>query len=98
MAAGLVEPARAGARDVGEVLARAAYLEEAAVAAFLDLAAQVEAHGAPAGLVKRLRRAAEDEVRHAGLYSECAARQGAKLPPIPDELKIKPIAEDQIAA
>jgi rubrerythrin len=29
-----------------------------------------------------------DEARHAKLYSECAERQGAKLPPIPAELRL----------
>src|SRR5579862_4487052 len=52
------------ARSVGELLARAAYLEGASVTAFRDLATQVAAHRAPRALVRALRDAARDEVRH----------------------------------
>lgn len=80
--AGLVEDAGGGPGSIGEVLARAAYLEAAAVHAFLDLAAQVERHGAPAPLVKRLRRAAHDEVRHARDVGALARARGAEPPPV----------------
>lgn len=44
------------AETTGDALARAAYLEEASVAAFLDLAAQLEAHRAPRQILRALRR------------------------------------------
>jgi rubrerythrin len=80
--AGLVPQADAGARSVGEVLARAAYLEAAAVDAFRDLAGQLEAHGAPAALVKRLRRAAREEVRHARDVGALARARGGVPAPV----------------
>jgi rubrerythrin len=80
--AGLVEHADAGARSIGEVLARAAYLEAAAVDAFRDLAVQLEAHGAPPSLVKRLRRAARDESRHARDVGALARARGAEPAPV----------------
>ncbi|HEY1954931.1 MAG TPA: ferritin-like domain-containing protein [Polyangiaceae bacterium] len=57
----------AGARAdaVGDWLARAAYLEAAAVDAFAILAAELGAHGAPRALVRAAERAGADEVRHA---------------------------------
>jgi hypothetical protein len=65
-------------RTVGDVLARAAYLEAASVAAFLDLATQIEGHGAPRALVRSLRRAARDEVRHARDVAALARARGAE--------------------
>jgi hypothetical protein len=79
--AGLVEPASAEARSFGEVLAHMAYLEAAAIDAFLDLATQVEAHGAPASLVARLRQAAGEEIRHARIMGELARARGAEPRP-----------------
>ena len=67
------------ARTVGEVLARAAYLEAASVTAFVDLATQVAAHGAPRALVRALRRAARDEVRHARTMEALARARGARV-------------------
>jgi hypothetical protein len=76
--AGLQDPdARRGGSSLGEILARTAYLEAAAVEAFRDLAAQLEAHGAPQALVKRLRRAAREEVRHARIVGALARARGA---------------------
>jgi hypothetical protein len=66
------------ARTSGEALAHAAYLEAASVAAFLDLAVQLEAHGAPRALVRELRRAARDEVRHTRDVAALARARGAE--------------------
>ncbi len=74
----LIAEAPRQARIAGEVLAVAAYLEAASVAAFLDLAAQVEAHGAPRELVRALRRAARDEVRHARDVGVLARARGGE--------------------
>ena len=58
-------PAPSGAAgSVGAVWADAARDEAEAVAAFAELAARLEAAGAPADLVERARRASGDEVRH----------------------------------
>jgi hypothetical protein len=80
--AGLVDEGRSDARSVGEVLARMAYLEAASVDAFRDLAAQLEAHGAPNALVKRLERARADEARHARDVGALARARGAEPPPV----------------
>jgi rubrerythrin len=80
--AGLAREPDVMSRSIGEVLARAAYLEGAAVEAFLDLAAQLSAHGAPRSLVARLRRAAADEVRHARVVGALARARGAEPPAV----------------
>jgi hypothetical protein len=70
------------AESVGELLAHAAYLEAASVTAFLDLARELAAHGAPAALVRRLRRAAGEEVRHARDVGAVARAHGGEPPPV----------------
>jgi hypothetical protein len=75
---GLVEEAQGQARSAGELLALQAYLEAASVDAFLGLAAEMRAHGAPAQLVRRLRRAAADEVRHAHVTAGLARARGGE--------------------
>ncbi|MFO0646590.1 MAG: ferritin-like domain-containing protein [Polyangiales bacterium] len=60
--------------DPGAWLAALASLERASVAAFETLAAQLEAHGAPARLVADARTAADDERRHAARVEGLAAR------------------------
>ncbi len=69
-----------GADPVGAFFARAAALEASAVRAFEQLSREVAAHGAPEGLVRRLRRAAKQEIRHARLMTAEAKRRGAKVP------------------
>ncbi len=54
-----------------------AQLEAAAVDAFLILAGELEAHGAPTELVARAKRAARDEGRHWKLTRPLALRYGA---------------------
>jgi hypothetical protein len=78
----LVDEPDAAARSIGDVLARAAYLEAASVEAFLDLATQLEAHGAPRGLIGRLRRAAKEEVRHARDVGALARAYGVAPPAV----------------
>lgn len=56
------------------LLAEVAELEAASVFAFERLARELAHHGAPASLVARARLAAADEVRHARLMAEHAAR------------------------
>jgi hypothetical protein len=66
------------ARFLGEV----AHLEAASVVAFEQLAAELTAHGAPRRLVRRARRAAREEVRHARVMGRLAARAGARVPEV----------------
>jgi hypothetical protein len=81
--AGLVAcDADARARSPGDVLALEASLEAAAVIAFRDLAMQLETHGAPHALVKRLRRAADQEVRHAREVGALARARGGEPQPV----------------
>lgn len=74
--------ARSESRTVGHALAQAAHLEAASIEAFLDLAEQLSARGAPARLVRRLRRAASDEVSHARDVGALARARGADPPPV----------------
>lgn len=78
----LVAEPSGDARTVGEMLARAAYLEAASVTAFTDLATQVAAHGAPRRLARALHRAARDEVRHAERVGTLARARGAQVRPV----------------
>jgi hypothetical protein len=66
---GLTDDARAWIRD--------AEMECAAIGAFLELARELLALGAPLELVRRALDAAEDEVRHAAICSAVATRMGA---------------------
>ncbi|MBL9107591.1 MAG: ferritin-like domain-containing protein [Myxococcales bacterium] len=58
-------------------LARAAHDEAASIYAFLALAAELTAHGAPADLIARVRDAAADEARHARLVDRLAREHHA---------------------
>jgi hypothetical protein len=61
----------------GSFFAHCAYLEAASVHAFRRLARELEAHGAPAELVARARRAADEEVSHAKTTARLSRRFGA---------------------
>lgn len=79
---GLATPRALSARDAaGAWLAQAAWLEAASVHAFLHLAAELTAHGAPRPLVKLALAAARDEVRHTAMMTQLARRYGAEPPP-----------------
>lgn len=68
-----------------QFFARAAQYEAASVAAFLIVAQELSAHGAPAPLVEAARRAAAQERRHARLTAALVARFGgrAEWPTVP---------------
>ena len=68
---------------IGAWLAEAAWLEAVSVYAFVQLARELEHHGAPRMLVRLALAAARDEVRHAALVGQLAARYGAR-PPRPE--------------
>lgn len=70
---------------LGDFFARAAHLEAASVPAFRALARALGQLGAPSRLRKRARSAARDEVRHARVMGQLAARFGAT--PAPVEMK-----------
>lgn len=74
---------------VGHWLASIGRLEASAVVAFESLADELVHHGAPADLVTRARDAAADEVRHAALMQEQAARFGAS--PFACEVEPRPV-------
>lgn len=76
----LVATPSAAAGPVGELWAKAARDEAAAVDAFTDLAVRLAAVGAPPDLVARSRDAAADEVRHARACHRLAVRHGAPAP------------------
>lgn len=72
---GLVPPS-GHARDVAGFFARMAYFERASVAAFVELADALVAMGAPRSLVRRARRSAQDEARHARAMTAIAQSRG----------------------
>ncbi len=93
--AGLVLPEDVRARDrVGAWLARAAWLEAASIHAFVALAAELEGHAAPAGLVRWALASAADEVRHTTMMTRLALANGAR-PPAP---VVAPIAPRSLVA
>lgn len=72
-------------------LAHSAQLEAASVQAFEELATWLEFRGAPFDLIRRCRRAADDERVHARLAREAAIRRGAvphapRAGPAPDDV------------
>jgi tRNA isopentenyl-2-thiomethyl-A-37 hydroxylase MiaE len=75
---GLIESLSGVPRSIGDALARAAYLESASIVAFIELANLLAAHRAPRRLIRRLRRAAADEVRHARQMSLLARARGVE--------------------
>lgn len=76
---GLREVAGFAARDrAGAWLAEAAWLEAASIHAFVELARELKARGAPARLVRAALAAAQDEVRHTEVMTQLALRYGAK--------------------
>jgi hypothetical protein len=82
--AGLVAPRTLVATTpVGAWLAHAAWLEAASIPAFIYLARELDAHGAPRGLARAALAAARDEIRHARMMTALARRFGGE-PPIAD--------------
>jgi hypothetical protein len=63
-------------------LAHTAHLEAAAVQAFALLEADLEALGAPASLLSRVRDAAEEETVHAALVGALARARGVRPAPV----------------
>ena len=66
-------------RTLGELFAEQAHLEAASVDAFAQLETELVRHGAPHSLVRRVRRAGTDEIRHAVTTTGLAARFGATV-------------------
>jgi rubrerythrin len=60
-------------------LDRMAVMEHVSITAFIELAAQLEARGAPATLAARCRAAAEDERRHVELLVELGAERPSRI-------------------
>jgi hypothetical protein len=78
----------AGDDAIARHLAEAAFLEAASVDAFEILAAELAQHAAPPSLVRRARRAARDEVRHAQVMRRLSSRRGV-TPATPRAVKAK---------
>lgn len=70
--------------EVAAWWAQLAELEALSVGSFLRLAHELAAHGAPPLLVRRARRAVQEEAGHAARASSVAMAHGAEVPPIPD--------------
>ncbi|WP_147450483.1 ferritin-like domain-containing protein [Corallococcus carmarthensis] len=80
---GLRQAVRGDAGGVlGALFSQAAWLEAASVPAFLRLADELKAHGAPEALVRAARRCAGDEVRHTRAMQALAQRHGATMPEV----------------
>ena len=80
--------------EVGALYAHVAWLEAASVPAFLRLAEELAAHGAPAEVVKAARRSAGDEVRHTRAMQALALRHGARMP----EVELEPFQHRTLEA
>lgn len=84
-----LQAARVEARcALGVHFAQMAWMEAASVPAFLRLADELKAHGAPEALVRAARRSAGDEVRHTRVAGALAQRHGASVP----EVELAPFA------
>lgn len=70
----------AASSPLGAWMAMCAHLEEASIAAFDILAAELAAHGSPRALIAASRAAVRDERRHARVMSRLAAQHGAVAP------------------
>jgi hypothetical protein len=78
-----------GALDgIGGHLARMAHFEAASVAAFFQIAQELQSLGAPAALVSMAKQSARDEIRHATAVGALARKRGV-VPPAP-KLKAAP--------
>jgi hypothetical protein len=66
-------------RTAASFFAHAAWFEAASVVAFRRLGDELDAHGAPAPLVAKARRAVEEEERHTRATSRLATRFGARV-------------------
>ncbi|UJR86867.1 hypothetical protein [Sandaracinus amylolyticus] len=80
--AGLLAARAEVTSEIGAYLARAAHLERASVPAFLDLARELELHGAPAPMISAARCSAIEEARHARAMDRLASREGAIVAPV----------------
>jgi hypothetical protein len=71
---------------LGAYLAQAAHLDAASAFAHERLARELDAHGAPRGLLERCDRAGVAELRHARAFAQLAERRGvvARAPALPD--------------
>jgi len=78
---GLVSPGRVAGSvsELGALFALRAHLEAASVPAFERLARELEAHGAPAELVRAALRSAREEVGHARAMEALARQHGASI-------------------
>ncbi|MDO9019713.1 MAG: ferritin-like domain-containing protein [Myxococcales bacterium] len=87
-------PADADVDPTRAFLARSAALECAAVTAFEHLAAELSAHGAPAGLRARALASADDERRHTRVMAALARRRGLDVTPVAPALPaVRPLID-----
>ncbi|WP_224364919.1 hypothetical protein [Hyalangium versicolor] len=78
-----LQASRVAARcSLGALFAEMAWLESASVPAFLRLADELKAHGAPEALIRAARRSAGDEVRHTRAMEALAHRHGSPMPTV----------------
>ena len=95
--AGLLTPRQIDAKSaVGAWLAQAAWLEAASIPAFIYLARELDAFGAPRGLVRGALTAVRDEIRHARIMNALAARAGGTPPTVEVELP-RPRSVEELA-
>lgn len=80
--------------ELGALFALKAHLEAASVPAFERLARELEAHGAPAELVRAALRSAREEVGHARAMEVLARRHGAPIP----EVVVEPFTSRSLEA
>lgn len=85
-----IEPLRRAGpdQDLAGVLAHAYFSEAASVLAFDRLVQELGELGCPEGLLRRIRKASEDEARHARIVRSLCEQRGG-VPPEPEE---RPVA------
>ena len=71
-----------GPTDLACWFARAFHAEASSVVAFLQLRAELQAHGAPTQLLERCMTAAKEEVLHARQMSKFCFQEQGKAPPL----------------
>jgi hypothetical protein len=90
---GIADPEHASGTDegLGATFAERAYLEAVSVHAFARLERELAAQGAPAVLLRDVRRARRDEIRHAAMMARLARRYGwaPTLPEAPLDIQVR---------
>jgi hypothetical protein len=92
---GIAEPQACEVPSLGQTFASRAYLEAVSVHAFLRLKKELAFYGAPPSLLRAVRRACRDEIRHTKTTVELARRFGVEphLPEAPVRMRARALLD-----